>query len=100
MPVRLFRLVSVLVCLTVLPSGCDWAMFRDGTAHSGYNAGENAIGTTNVGHLSTVWTAATGGSVYSSPAVTNGIVYIGSDDGKVYAFDAAGSTACSGSLKT
>ena len=35
-----------------------------------------------------VWTATTGAVVKSSPAVANGIVYIGSDDGKVYAFNA------------
>ena len=31
-----------------------------------------------------VWSAATGGQINSSPAVANGIVYIGSD--KLYAF--------------
>src|SRR5207302_1616974 len=34
------------------------------------------------------WTAATGGRVLSSPAVANGLVYIGSEDGHLYAFDA------------
>ncbi len=33
-----------------------------------------------------LWTAATGGYVYSSPAVANGVVYVGSYDGKLYAF--------------
>jgi hypothetical protein len=33
-----------------------------------------------------IWSCATGGSVYSSPAIANSIVYIGSDDDKVYAF--------------
>ena len=27
-----------------------------------------------------------GACVYSSPAVANGVVYVGSDDGNVYAF--------------
>ncbi|MFF4307808.1 PQQ-binding-like beta-propeller repeat protein [Streptomyces sp. NPDC001601] len=35
------------------------------------------------------WTYATGGNVFSSPAVVNGTVYVGSDDGKVYGLDAA-----------
>ncbi|MFE4423888.1 PQQ-binding-like beta-propeller repeat protein [Streptomyces sp. NPDC056817] len=35
------------------------------------------------------WTYATGGNVFSSPAVVGGTVYVGSDDGKVYALDAA-----------
>jgi outer membrane protein assembly factor BamB len=36
----------------------------------------------------------------SSPAVANGVVFIGSRDGNVYAFDAAGSSHCSGSPKS
>jgi outer membrane protein assembly factor BamB len=43
-----------------------------------------------------LWTGATGNFVYSSPAVANGVVYIGSYDRKLYAFDAAGVTGCSG----
>jgi outer membrane protein assembly factor BamB len=38
--------------------------------------------------------------VRSSPAVANGVVYVGSDDHKLYAFDAAGSTGCSGTPKS
>ena len=34
--------------------------------------------------------AATGGSIFSSPAVANGVVYVGSVDSKLYAFAAAG----------
>ena len=34
------------------------------------------------------WTYTTGDDVISSPAVTGGTVYIGSDDNKVYALDA------------
>ncbi len=35
------------------------------------------------------WAYATGGSVYSSPAVAGGTVYVGSNDGKTYALNAA-----------
>ena len=45
-----------------------------------------------------LWTAAVGGGVTSSPAVANGIVYIGGD--QLYAFDASGVTNCSTMLKT
>jgi outer membrane protein assembly factor BamB len=37
--------------------------------------------------------------VYSSPGVANGVVYVGSDDGNLYAFNARGTTDCSGSPK-
>jgi outer membrane protein assembly factor BamB len=33
-----------------------------------------------------LWSYATGNSVSSSPAVVNSVVYVGSYDGKVYAF--------------
>jgi outer membrane protein assembly factor BamB len=46
-----------------------------------------------------LWTATTGGFVFSSPVVVNGVVYVGSDDHKLYAFDAAGTRNCSGSPK-
>ena len=45
-------------------------------------------------------TGTTGGLMLSSPAVANGIVYVGSQDSKLYAFDAAGTTSCSGAPKT
>ena len=40
-----------------------------------------------------LWSYTTGNSVYSSPAVANGVVYVGSYDGNVYAFDLSGGTA-------
>lgn len=46
-----------------------------------------------------LWTAATGNAVESSPAVANGVVYVGSDDHNLYAFDAAGAMNCSGAPK-
>jgi parallel beta-helix repeat protein len=42
-----------------------------------------------------LWTATTGAAVTSSPAITNGVVYVGSNDGKLYAFDFAGTKNCS-----
>jgi outer membrane protein assembly factor BamB len=39
--------------------------------------------------LSLKWTFSTNGAVYSSPAVTGGVVYFGSADGNLYAVDAA-----------
>jgi hypothetical protein len=38
--------------------------------------------------------------VFSSPAVVNGVVFVGSGDGKLYACAAAGNTNCSGTPKT
>ena len=38
------------------------------------------------------WRYLTGSSVYSSPAVVKGVVYVGSDDGNVYALNASNGT--------
>jgi outer membrane protein assembly factor BamB len=93
-------LVLVPVMALVL-AGCDgWTMFRAGAEHSGFNSQETTINATNVSTLTTRFTAGTGSFVESSPAVANGVVYVGSDDGLLYAFDAAGGTGCSGSPTT
>ena len=39
-----------------------------------------------------IWNYTTGGPVDSSPAVVDGVVYIGSDDGNVYALNATNGT--------
>jgi outer membrane protein assembly factor BamB len=44
---------------------------------------------------SPLWTGATGGFIDSSPAVANGVVYVGSADHKLYAFPAScGGAVC------
>jgi hypothetical protein len=49
---------------------------------------------------SPLWTATTGSDIQSSPAVANGVLYVGSWDHNFYAYDAAGMTNCSGTPKT
>ena len=48
-----------------------------------------------------LWTALTteGGQIESSPSVANGVLYIGSNDNNLYAFDAAGNSSCTGTPK-
>jgi outer membrane protein assembly factor BamB len=67
----------------------DWAAFRFGQRHKGVNIYENVLGVRNVSGLDVAWTAAVGSVVFSSPAVAGGIVYVGSRDSNVHAFDAA-----------
>ena len=66
------------------PQNGEWAMFRRDPAHTG-NAGTNS--TLPEGTLK--WTFTTGGPIHSSPALSNGMVYVGSQDGNIYALDAA-----------
>jgi outer membrane protein assembly factor BamB len=81
----------------------------NGVMFVGSNAGElvaldangvqNCSGTPKT--CAPLWTGLTGGAIdFSSPAVYGGVVYVGSEDGKLYAFDANGTTNCSGTPKT
>ena len=54
-----------------------------------FNQYENTINTTNASQLQVFWTATTTGIISSSPAIVNGVAYIGGQDGFVYAVDAA-----------
>src|SRR5205085_8611677 len=63
------------------------AMFGFDPQHTRFNPDEHILSPTNVSHLVPYWTAPTGGYVYSSPAVANGVIYVGSDK-LLYAFDA------------
>ena len=70
--------------LTLNPAklaGTDWSMFRSDPSHSGAGTGNPALTPT------LLWKYNLGGTVSLSPAVANGIVYEGSDDGYVYALN-------------
>ena len=60
-----------------------WFMFHQNWNHTG-NSSSTAPHTNQ-----TLWTYHTGGAVYSSPAVANGTLYVGSNDDRVYALNAA-----------
>ena len=89
-----WRLVTSVVAMVLLLGGCDWAMFGSDAAHTRANS-ESVVAPDNRLAMSTLFTAATGDDVFSSPAVANGVVYVGSLDGKLYVFDADASTNCS-----
>jgi outer membrane protein assembly factor BamB len=64
----------------------------------------NAAGSTNCSTTAStttctpLWTATTSDSIGGTPAVANGVVYTVSGDGTLSAFDASGSTNCSGTV--
>lgn len=60
-----------------------WPMFHHDLGHTGYSTSTGP--TTN----HTIWTFATGGAVETSPAVVDGKVFFGSDDGSIYAVNAS-----------
>ena len=70
-------------------SSIDWPQFHFNICHSGYNPYEFILSPANVGNLVPLWTLSV--QADSSPAVVNGVVYVGayySYDGTVYAFNA------------
>jgi outer membrane protein assembly factor BamB len=87
----LIAIISVALFLSIWASASsnasasvdEWSMFRHDQAHSGYATD----GPT--GFVKLLWNFTTGAPVWSSPAVVNGSVFVGSRDGNVYCFDAA-----------
>jgi outer membrane protein assembly factor BamB len=98
--VRRSRVAVLAFALVVLLSGCDWSMFRLNPAHSGASSDKRIVKNAVPTSMVLDWKATTGGSIFSSPAISNGVAYVGSDDHKLYAFDASGNTDCSGTPKT
>ena len=87
------RTKAAVVCIVLLSSmilipftNADWIMFHSDPTHSGAGT-DNPSLTTNL-----LWKYKTGSKVDSSPTVANGIVYVGSDDGNVYALNADSGT--------
>jgi outer membrane protein assembly factor BamB len=74
----------------------DWPQFRFDDNHDGVNPFETAITKKNVRFLAQTWQAQLGDIVtFSSPVVADGVVYIGSSDGRLWAYPAGG---CGASL--
>jgi outer membrane protein assembly factor BamB len=65
----------------------NWSQFRREVRHKGFNQTENVINADNAADLDLAWTAPTGSLITSSPAKVNNVVYVGSEDGKLYAFN-------------
>jgi len=65
-------------------------MFGYDLQRTHFNPDEHTLSPTTVSRLVPYWTASTGDQIrYSSPAVAGGVVYVGSQDHKLYAFHAA-----------
>ncbi len=84
--VRLFVPAGIFLVSSAVAWG-QAASFRGDAAHSGVYASPSVPTLERM-----QWKFKTGGKVVSSPAVVNGIVYIGSSDRSVYALDARDGT--------
>src|SRR4051794_17623677 len=77
------RPLASLVCLAA-PLLLAEPMFRGNAAHSGVYSSTAAPSIDNV-----KWKFKTRGKIFSSPAVADGVVYVGSTDWRLYALNAA-----------
>src|SRR5690349_24644617 len=78
------RLCVVFALAVAAPLGASGAaMFRGDLQHTGVYDGRGVPDLHGV-----KWTFKTAGRVYSSPAVVDGVVFVGSGDGNLYAIDA------------
>ncbi|HEY6768276.1 MAG TPA: PQQ-binding-like beta-propeller repeat protein [Candidatus Sulfotelmatobacter sp.] len=69
----------------------NWPAFKNELSRVGTNPFENTINKSNAKFLQLSWVGIMGDLVdFSSPAVVNGVVYVGSFDGRLYAFNANG----------
>ena len=68
----------------------DWPQFHRTADHRANNSQENVLNSSNVANLEILWRGMTNDDVVSSPAIVDGVVYVGSVDGKLYAFREAG----------
>src|SRR5215472_4885911 len=80
---------SGLVARRAFTVATPWNEYGRVPSHTHANPFENVLGPGNVSGLTQAWHYPTSGPVYSSPAVVNGVVYIGSFDHNVYALRAA-----------
>jgi len=90
---RALILLSVTAALVTIPSAAQakWTQFHNQLSRRGATHTATLTRADAKGGLHEIWGAATGTSdegVNSSPAVVGGSVYVGSDDGSLWAFDA------------
>lgn len=82
-----FLLLSLGPAWSDPETGSDWPMYGKNLAHSFSNP-HSAITPRNVSTLVPAWTFATEDAVTASPAVVDGVVFVGAWDGFFYALDA------------
>ena len=76
-------------CGTSRKAVVQWPQYHFDPCHTGYNPYEFFLSPATVGNLVLDWSYTTGYNVISSPAVVNGVVYVGSIDGNLYALSAS-----------
>ena len=69
----------------------DWPHFRFDDLHTGFNPNETVLSKNNVKFAGIEWQAQLGDLVdFSSPAIVDGVAYMASSDGTLWAYSASG----------
>ena len=89
---RLAALTALTLAVLLLAGGLG--VLTDPANAARRIALDTRLSRASVRELTIVSRGATGGPVISSPAVAGGVVYVGSNDGFLYAFDAKGGAGC------
>src|SRR5665647_1903004 len=76
-------LMPLFIVSAAQQTGDSWPMFHHDSAHSGTS--NNSSSPIN---NQTLWKFNTGGQM-GSPTISNGVIYVGSYDNRIYAFNAA-----------
>jgi len=92
-----FVFATLLASATAAFAGSttEWPHFRFDDNHTGFQPSETTLNATNIRGANLLWKAFLGEGDrslvdYSSPAVVNGVVYIGTTDGRLWAYPANG----------
>ncbi|HEX9065792.1 MAG TPA: PQQ-binding-like beta-propeller repeat protein [Streptosporangiaceae bacterium] len=81
---------------TLLSANADWPGYLSDASHTSYNASSTSITTSNLANLQPVWRwqvppppNSGPATLWASPVVSAGVVYIGAEDGYFYALNEA-----------
>ena len=83
-----FRATATAAISAYNSAAANEIMLGFDSQHTHVNPFEKVLNPTNVHELVQDWKATTGNTIGSVPTVANGVVYLSSSDGKMYAFDA------------
>jgi len=90
---RAFGTLALMAVFAATPAlATDWPHFRFDEHHTGHQPFETTLSETTVPFAGFLWQDELNGELvdFSSPAVVNGVVYIGNVDGTLLAYDAQG----------
>src|SRR5262245_24291727 len=78
------RIDNAVIGALSVSTAADWKMYQHDSLHSGYSTASQ-LSASNAATLQPAWSFTTGGWVTGTPIVADGVVYIGSWDGRMYA---------------